>query len=189
MINLLTLGRQTSGYGPRNTGIPGASRYHRGVDIVLNDRNIPAVVGGTVVVNSYNSARGNYITIKDNAGYLHTYQHMASKSSLAVGSTVKEGGKVGVMGNTGVGSGAHLHYEVKNADGNYINPIEYLKKGGKGAVDTSTYPDAAGSTAGQAATTTGTGAGIAQNILTGGLVILVVVVGFIMLTKAFDLKL
>lgn len=136
MIDLLNLGTITSKFGNRTSPTSGASTNHKGIDIVLSNYNIPAVVGGEVVENNYNSSMGNYVTIKDNNGFLHTYMHMYGRSSYRVGSKVSEGQTIGKMGSTGISTGDHLHYQVQNADGDYINPENYLE-GATGTVNDS----------------------------------------------------
>lgn len=136
MIDLTSLGRVSSGYGKRNTGIQGASTNHKGVDIVLTNKNVPAAVGGTVTTVGYSSARGNYIQIAQDDGTHAIYQHLAQRPTLASGTRIQAGQTIGIMGNTGVGSGAHLHYEVWRGGANtpyaqrdYIDPRSYLKGG------------------------------------------------------------
>lgn len=131
MINLAdsALGRVSSGYGQRNTGIKGASTNHKGIDVVLKDYNIPAVQAGTVIENTYNSARGYYVTIQHEDGTKTRYQHLAGASPLWTGSVVTEGQTIGRMGSSGVSSGDHLHFEVMDASGAYMNPIDYLSGG------------------------------------------------------------
>lgn len=139
MIDLLNMGTLTSHFGNRDAPTAGASTNHKGIDIVLSDKSIPAVTGGEVIASGYNSSAGNYITIKDSNGYNHTYMHMANKSSLSVGSTVKEGDTIGTMGSTGVSTGAHLHYQVSDSSGNFLDPEKYLS-GATGTV-TGGYSD------------------------------------------------
>lgn len=202
MINLLKLGRLTSGYGARNTGIPGASKNHMGVDIVLKNTNIPAVVAGTVSAKGWHSKSGNYIEVTDENGLIHRYQHMKSPSGLAVGTKVKEGQTLGIMGNTGVGSGPHLHYEVMKSDRTHMNPLNYLK-GGKAtytesgtvqATATDTKKDkteSAGNTT-ETAATAGSSDGFLTRMVKGASTAIVVcvciVLCFLFLIKAFDLK-
>lgn len=126
MINLLNLGTLTSGFGNRTSPTAGASSNHKGVDIVLKSDNIPAVTSGTVTATGSDSSRGNWISIKDNYGNVQTYMHMADKSSLSAGETVSEGDIIGVMGNTGISTGKHLHFQVSDGSGTFIDPESYF---------------------------------------------------------------
>lgn len=123
------LGTITSGFGNRDTGIPGASTDHKGIDIVLNNSNVPAIVGGVVVDKGTNTAAGNFITIQQNDGYTATYKHLAQLPSLSVGSAVSAGSTLGVQGSTGISSGAHLHYQITDSAGNYVDPMTYESSG------------------------------------------------------------
>ena len=129
MINLLNYGTVTSDYGDRVPPTAGASTNHKGIDIVLDNDNIPAVVGGTVSASGYNSASGYYVSIRDSSGYVHTYKHLAERSNLSTGDLVKEGQTVGIQGSTGISTGKHLHYEVKDLEKEYLDPATFLASG------------------------------------------------------------
>ena len=141
MIDLTKLGTVTSEYGSRPAPTAGASTNHKGIDVVLNDSNIPAVTSGTVSDKGSDSSRGNWISIRDAYGNVQTYMHMASGSSLSVGDKVAEGDTVGIMGSTGISTGNHVHFQVHNAQGAYINPETYFG----GAIDTAVTNSRAGS--------------------------------------------
>lgn len=130
--------RITSGYGPRNTGIAGASTYHQGVDIGT-DRSKPytatdggpvtAVLPGTVVSSYYNSARGWVVLIDhgtiEGKNIKTLYQHLKQQGAAA-GTKVSAGDRIGTMGNTGVGAQLHLHFEVR-VNNTCVDPAPYLK--------------------------------------------------------------
>lgn len=107
----------TSRFGPRNTGIAGASRDHLAIDIGCpSGTPVYAMADGTVTVASFNGGRGNTITISHglNAEGLEVqseYLHMTSLS-VSVGDTVSMGQVIGYSGNTGVGSGPHLDFRI-----------------------------------------------------------------------------
>ncbi len=130
--------RITSGFGPRNTGIPGASTYHQGVDIGTDKSKpytatdggpVTAVLPGQVISNYYNQYRGWVILIDhgtiDGRNIKTLYQHLKQAGSAA-GTKVKAGDQIGVMGNTGVGAQLHLHFEVR-IDNTCVDPEPYLK--------------------------------------------------------------
>lgn len=121
-------GKVNSGYGYRPSSSTNGvgSTNHRGIDLSSFNDNVPSVVSGKVVANGWNSARGNYISILGKDGYTATYQHLASKSPLAVGTSVAEGQTIGTQGSTGNSTGKHLHFEVKSGSGFYVNPVDYL---------------------------------------------------------------
>lgn len=103
----------TSKPGPRNTGIPGASTYHKGWDWAAPiGTPIPSVTDGVGYRNSWHPLSGKFVEVKDASGKIHRYQHN-SKNLIQPGQPVKKGQTVGLVGETGVGSGPHLHYEVR----------------------------------------------------------------------------
>ena len=62
------------------------------------------------------------VTIQTETGWKVTFMHMDSRV-ISQGEKVKQGQLVGFSGNTGNSTGPHLHLEVKNAEGEYVNPI------------------------------------------------------------------
>lgn len=141
MISLGTLPvkgkyRITSYYGKRTPPTSGASSFHAGVDMVCDgvvDAEIIAVSDGIVQRARYRDVVGNYIVIEHPAGFLSIYQHLKS-FSVYEGQAVKAGNIIGVMGNTGVGTGVHLHFGLQDipfskftaTNTNTTNPLDYL---------------------------------------------------------------
>ena len=115
----------TSPFGPRDTGIPGASTDHLGVDIgAAYGTSIFAAQSGKVIQAGWNYGYGYSVTISHGEGVTTLYGHMSSYS-VRVGSTVKRGQVIGKCGSTGISSGPHIHYEVR-INGKQINPLPYL---------------------------------------------------------------
>lgn len=115
-----------SPFGPRNTGIAGASTNHKGVDIggVYYSSQVHAAKAGTVIVSQYSSSYGNYVVISHGSGNTTLYAHMSSRS-VSVGQTVAQGDVIGITGSTGISSGPHLHFEITE-NGVRVNPLNYL---------------------------------------------------------------
>lgn len=124
--------RITSRFGPRSTGITGASTYHKGVDIG-RDRKKPqteilAAAPGTIANNYWNDVRG-WVLIIDHNGYRTLYQHLKAQSPLQKGSKVSAGQIIGIMGSSSKtirNLATHLHFELI-AKGRQIDPEPYLK--------------------------------------------------------------
>ena len=118
----------TSYFGNREQPVPGASTYHRAIDIGLPiGTPIYSAEDGYVVTKGYSSVRGNYIMVK-HANNLYTfYQHLNSITA-STGQSVKRGQTIAYSGNTGIGSGPHLHFEVRTSPnyGSEVNPLNYL---------------------------------------------------------------
>ena len=68
----------------------------------------------TTRTNNRSGGYGNYIIIDHGDGYSTLYAHLPNTPPLvAVGDVVTGGQQIGLMGNTGNASGAHLHFEVR----------------------------------------------------------------------------
>lgn len=115
----------TSRFGPRNTGIPGASTYHQGLDIgAWTGASILASASGTVEIAYYYGGYGNCILINHGGGVATLYGHCDS-IAVSVGQYVSQGQVIGYVGSTGVSSGPHLHYEVR-VNGTLTDPAQYF---------------------------------------------------------------
>lgn len=118
----------TSYFGNREQPVPGASTYHRAIDIgVPIGTPVYSAADGYVMLTGSSSVRGKYIMVK-HADNLYTfYQHLSSVTASA-GQNVKEGQTIAYSGNTGIGSGPHLHFEVRTSPnyGSEVNPLNYL---------------------------------------------------------------
>ena len=118
--------RITSPFGPRNTGISGASTNHKGVDIggVGYTTEVHAAKAGTVIVSQRSSSYGEYVVVSHGSGNTTLYAHMSSRS-VSVGDYVDQGDVLGITGSTGISSGPHLHFEITE-NGSRVNPLNYL---------------------------------------------------------------
>ena len=117
----------TSDYGNRVHPITKEYKLHSGIDYAVPENtSIKSNVSGTVVTSSYDAdGYGNYVVIKDNNDKLHYYAHLNS-SSVNVGDVINKNDEIGLSGNTGMSTGAHLHYEIRNEDNQSINPSIYV---------------------------------------------------------------
>lgn len=110
-------GRFTSGYGPRDTGIAGASTWHRGVDIAppipgQRRRPVVAVSDARVLATGWNAIRGSWVALRHDDGTTTAYQHL-DRVDTAKGRRVTVGQQIGLMGNTSTLTiGVHLHFET-----------------------------------------------------------------------------
>lgn len=101
-------------------------RLHRGVDIhVEKGEPMLAAYPGKVVVSKYNKGGyGHYVVVEHEGGLQTLYGHLAERA-VRVGDIVFPGDIVGLAGNTGKSSGAHLHFEIRYKDIN-INPASVV---------------------------------------------------------------
>jgi len=106
-----TTGVLTSPFGLRTSPKPGASTYHQGVDIAAA-QGTPVYAANSGVVVKAGPASG-YGTLLSIAGDSVTtrYGHMRKLFSKE-GERVTIGQQIGEMGNEGVSTGPHLHFEV-----------------------------------------------------------------------------
>ncbi|MDR2402073.1 MAG: peptidoglycan DD-metalloendopeptidase family protein [Cytophagales bacterium] len=118
-------GRATSGFGSRMHPIYKTIRKHSGLDI-SNKIGTPIIATGDGVVSKVDSDKksGIYVRINHGFGFETVYAHLNS-TNIKRGMRVKRGQVIGRMGNTGISTGSHVHYEVKK-NGKFVNPISYI---------------------------------------------------------------
>lgn len=119
---------------------PFKGESHKGIDMVGPNSTFDYIVahsdGEVVAVVSnvnYNTSKtgqrtyGNYVKIRHDNGMYTLYAHMKYGSvEVKVGQRVSRGQTLGYMGNTGYSFGAHLHFEVRDKNNNYIDPTGYV---------------------------------------------------------------
>jgi murein DD-endopeptidase MepM/ murein hydrolase activator NlpD len=76
-----------------------------------------------VVEAGWHQGYGNCVKISHGYGYETLYGHM-NKMYVRAGEHIKKGTKIGEVGDTGLSTAPHLHYEV-HYKGNPINPINF----------------------------------------------------------------
>lgn len=114
-------------YGMRMHPRYGYWKMHEGVDLSApKGTPVYATGNGVVVRASWQRGYGELIELNHGFGYKTRYGHL-SKMYVSPGDSVTRGQAIGEVGNTGVSSGAHLHYEVRFRD-KTVNPIHYFNK-------------------------------------------------------------
>jgi murein DD-endopeptidase MepM/ murein hydrolase activator NlpD len=118
-------GRVTSLYGLRMHPILKEERVHKGLDLAgqIGDP-VYSANGGTVAYAGPANGYGNLIVIDHPNGFSTAYGHL-SEILVAVGDKVKRGKIVGAVGNVGMSTGPHLHFEVR-VNGKPVDPLPYL---------------------------------------------------------------
>jgi murein DD-endopeptidase MepM/ murein hydrolase activator NlpD len=102
-------------------------KKHYGIDIIA-PRNTPikAVADGVVITSDWTYDTGNVIAVQHENNIISFYKHN-SVLLKKVGSFVKAGEAVAIIGNTGeLTDGPHLHFELWY-NGNPVDPAEYIK--------------------------------------------------------------
>jgi len=127
-----------------------AGDVHKGVDIARKDKSgktvyyiIAPIAGKIINVGEWNPPpqhtdtylkyvlshkEGSYVSIDSSSsdkGFRHILLHMY-KVFVRPGQIVTKGTVLGIMGKTGMATGIHLHYGVKDTDGAWVDPKPYL---------------------------------------------------------------
>jgi murein DD-endopeptidase MepM/ murein hydrolase activator NlpD len=118
--------RLISGFGPRIHPVYKTLRPHTGVDFTAPTGTPIYAAGNGVVTKSERNNHGYGIMVQINHGYGYEtlYAHM-SKLNVKVGQAVKRGEIIGYVGNTGVSTAPHLHFEVIRHNVK-VNPVNYF---------------------------------------------------------------
>ena len=98
---------------------------HRGMDFKA-DEGVPVLSGanGKVTRTNWNTgANGNCIEVRYADGTVAKYLHL-SQVGVKPGERVQQGAVLGLVGNTGRSTAAHLHYELAKND-RVVDPIDY----------------------------------------------------------------
>ncbi len=115
-----------SGFGYRVHPVYGYSRLHSGVDYgAATGTPIRAAAAGSVSTAGWLGGYGLAVELNHGNEFSTLYAHC---SSLAVspGVYVKKGDIIGYVGNTGLSTGPHLHFEV-HVNGTAVDPTRYLE--------------------------------------------------------------
>ena len=99
---------------------------HYGVDFAVpSGTPMAAPLDSTVVATGSDPRSGNYVTLKDSKGNLHTVAHL-SETLVKKGDEVPMGTNFGLVGATGNATGPHAHWAIKDTDGKPVDPLKYF---------------------------------------------------------------
>lgn len=118
--------QKNSAFGMRFHPVYKEWRLHSGIDLQCTySDTIHAVKDGVVTHAGSAGTYGNIINIQHDS-FVTGYAHLSSVN-VSAGQTVSAGEFIGYCGNTGVGTGAHLHFEIKTENWKgHIDPASYL---------------------------------------------------------------
>jgi murein DD-endopeptidase MepM/ murein hydrolase activator NlpD len=115
-------GPVTSYFGYRYHPILHFTRFHAGVDIGAGwGSPIVAAADGQVVNAGWSGGYGREVEIAHGSGIVSRYGHM-SEIVASPGSYVRRGQLIGYVGSSGLSTGPHLHFEVRQG-GQPVNPL------------------------------------------------------------------
>jgi murein DD-endopeptidase MepM/ murein hydrolase activator NlpD len=101
------------------------ARPHEGIDVTAPMGSpIEAPAAGIVIDAGWESGYGNTIKIDHGFGIITKFAH-ASKLLVRTGERVKRGQRIALVGNSGLATGPHLHYEV-HVKGRPVDPLKYV---------------------------------------------------------------
>ena len=111
-IKPVTNGRITDGFGKRRHPLFKRIIPHHGIDLSAN-RGTPilAPADGYVTFTGRNGGFGLFISIDHKYGFKTHYGHL-QKIYVRRGQFISRGEKIGEVGNSGISTAPHLHYEV-----------------------------------------------------------------------------
>ncbi len=101
------------------------ARPHEGIDVTAPmGAVIEAPAAGRVVSAGWETGYGNIVTLDHGYGVVTKFAH-ASKLLVGPGQRVVRGERIALVGNSGLATSPHLHYEV-HVNGRPVNPLRYI---------------------------------------------------------------
>jgi len=114
-------------FGQNENPFTGQYYIHKGIDISTYRQGDPIVAtadGQVVSVEFDQGGFGNNVIIRHKHGFYTRYGHMLS-FRVHAGQRVQQGEIIGYIGNTGLSTGPHVHYEV-HIGSDVVDPFKYL---------------------------------------------------------------
>ncbi|MEM9634483.1 MAG: M23 family metallopeptidase [Pseudomonadota bacterium] len=124
----------TSKFGMRFHPIKKTERLHAGVDWAApTGTPIRAAFSGKVSYRDVRGGYGNFIELTHKGGITSRYAHMHEYADgIEVGSVVQAGDLIGYVGTTGLSTGPHLHFEIRQR-GEPTDPLAFEMETGTDA--------------------------------------------------------
>lgn len=118
-------GTLSCAFGYRIHPITGKEDFHTGVDLAAPEGTpVRAAFYGTVLETGSNDINGNYVTVVHSGRVATTYCHL-SRIDVSTGDWLVRGEPLGLVGQTGMATGPHLHFELL-IDGLRVDPAPAL---------------------------------------------------------------
>ncbi len=120
--------RLSAPYGPRTAPGGKAASFHDGIDIPApSGTGITAAASGTVKEAAFDAKLGHYLVLDHGDGLETLYAHCLSLGVKA-GDRVEAGERIAAVGSTGMSTGPHLHFGVRQ-EGAPQDPTAYFDSG------------------------------------------------------------
>lgn len=102
---------------------------HTGIDLAIPENSKLRSIGEGVIDKIFNGegSLGKGLSIKFEDGSRAIYGHM-NDVTVKIGEKVNAGDFIGLSGNTGNSTGPHLHFGLKDANGNFVDPAPLAEK-------------------------------------------------------------
>lgn len=114
------------GYMSSDYGEERYSSYHKGIDIAKNlGDDVNAAFDGKIISAGYNDGGYGNLIIIEHENDMTTYYAHLNDIYVKEGEIIKKGQRVGSVGNTGLSTGPHLHFELR-VNGEPVNPTNYI---------------------------------------------------------------
>jgi murein DD-endopeptidase MepM/ murein hydrolase activator NlpD len=119
----LPTGVVSSGFGMRISPFSHKEHFHNGIDIAAPaGTEVFAAAAGKVSAAGADAVLGNYVVLVHRGNFSTIYGHLLERR-INAGQNVGAGDIIGTVGSTGMSTGPHLHFEIRNA-GEPWNPSE-----------------------------------------------------------------
>ncbi len=111
-------------------GVNNSASGHRGIDLStgVNQKGaaIYPIAAGEVMTASYGNTQGNWVSILhlyNGRNLVSSYLHMNTSPYVSSGQSVSVSTQLGVIGETGLAYGAHLHMGIFESSFYLVNPV------------------------------------------------------------------
>jgi murein DD-endopeptidase MepM/ murein hydrolase activator NlpD len=123
------IGHISTTFGTNPNPFTGQSYFHTGIDCSTYRSGdlLVATSDGKVIFAGVEGGYGRCVIIAHAYGYMTRFGHM-DRILVHSGQTVKQGQGIGILGNSGVSTAPHTHYEVIMGR-RYLDPTDYLWSG------------------------------------------------------------
>ncbi len=119
--------RISSKFGYRKDPFTKKRAFHNGLDLAPGyGASVYASMSGIVTYAGWMGGYGKLVVIKHRNGYSTRYGHL-SRILVTRGRRVRQGQRIGRVGNTGRSTGAHLHFEIRK-NGKPQNPLKFIHR-------------------------------------------------------------